>query len=203
MSALATMAGEVLALVRDGGWVMLPLVVFAVVLWWALGWRAVTLLRGTAKGVAPLVDAHRHGRGPRHGVLGRAAAIAVAVEREGRAHPRGHLDDRLMGLEAEIGRFDLLVRSLVVVAPLTGLLGTVAGMIETFEALGDMSLFSQSGGIAGGISQALLTTQMGLAVAIPGLVVGRMLRRRQDLLATDIERIKDLVCAGATAGGTR
>ncbi|MDZ7829411.1 MAG: MotA/TolQ/ExbB proton channel family protein [Halofilum sp. (in: g-proteobacteria)] len=42
-------------------------------------------------------------------------------------------------------------------------------MIETFESLGDMSLFSQSGGIAGGISQALFTTQLGLAVAIPGM----------------------------------
>ena len=50
-------------------------------------------------------------------------------------------------------------------------------MIETFSALGDMALFTQSGGIAGGISQALLTTQMGLVVAIPGLLVGRILGR--------------------------
>ena len=63
------------------------------------------------------------------------------------------------------------------VAPLAGLLGTVAGMIETFDSLGSMSLFSQSGGVAGGISQALISTQMGLAVAIPGLLAGRILRK--------------------------
>ena len=72
------------------------------------------------------------------------------------------------------------IRSIVIVAPLLGLLGTVIGMIETFESLQGSALFSQSGGIAGGISQALITTQLGLVVAIPGLLIGRRLDRKQD-----------------------
>jgi biopolymer transport protein ExbB len=81
------------------------------------------------------------------------------------------------------------------VAPLLGLLGTVIGMIETFDSLGDMSLFSQSGGIAGGISQALFTTQMGLAVSIPGLIVNGILSRRQKDIELELAQLKDILCA--------
>ena len=91
-------------------------------------------------------------------------------------------EETAWAVKAELSKYSALVRTIVMVAPLAGLLGTVAGMIETFDALGDMSLFTQSGGIAGGIAQALISTQMGLAVAIPGLVVGRLLDRRADLI---------------------
>jgi biopolymer transport protein ExbB len=86
-----------------------------------------------------------------------------------------------------LSRYKGLVNLVVVVAPLLGLLGTVSGMIETFDSLAEMSLFSQSGGIAGGISQALITTQMGLAVAIPGLIAGKLLERRQTALIIEME----------------
>ena len=94
--------------------------------------------------------------------------------------------------------FSGLVTAVVMAAPLTGLLGTVNGMIETFDALGDMALFSQSGGIAGGISEALFSTQMGLAVAIPGLIVGKLLDRRQEALETELARLKDILCGHAS-----
>ncbi len=83
----------------------------------------------------------------------------------------------------------------MVLAPLAGLLGTVTGMIETFRSLADMALFTQGGGIAGGIAEALLTTQMGLAVSVPGLVVGRALDRRESALQADLDLITELVCS--------
>lgn len=128
----------------EGGFVMWPLLVAAAVLWYAIGARAVSLLRAGRDGVEP-------------------------VERQ-----------------VELTRFRVLIRAIVMVAPLAGLLGTVDGMIETFDALGDMALFTQSGGIAGGVSQALVSTQMGLAVAIPGLVIGRLLDRRQARIETEL-----------------
>ena len=73
-------------------------------------------------------------------------------------------------------------KSIVVISPLLGLLGTVIGMIETFESLGSQSLYTQTGGIAAGISQALITTQMGLLVAIPGLFIGRFLDKKMELV---------------------
>ena len=65
------------------------------------------------------------------------------------------------------------------VAPLMGLLGTIIGMITAFEAIavagtGDPQV------VAGGISQALVTTATGLIVAIPTIVAHRFLARRAD-----------------------
>jgi biopolymer transport protein ExbB len=57
-----------------------------------------------------------------------------------------------------------------------------------------MTLFSQTGGIAGGIAQALFTTQMGLTVAIPGLLMNSLLNRRQRQIEQDLTQVKDLLC---------
>ena len=56
---------------------------------------------------------------------------------------------------------------LVAVAPLLGLLGTVVGMVDTFNAIAAHSA-ANSAALAQGISKALITTQAGLAAAIPG-----------------------------------
>jgi len=73
------------------------------------------------------------------------------------------------------------------VAPLLGLLGTVTGMIETFRVItvfgtGDPKLMS------GGISEALVTTELGLAVAIPIMLVHTLLSRRADHILGDMEK---------------
>jgi biopolymer transport protein ExbB len=83
------------------------------------------------------------------------------------------------------------ITTVVTIAPLLGLLGTVTGMIETFNSLGDMTLFSQTGGIAGGIATALFTTQMGLVVAVPGVIIKFLLDRRQQQIEHDLAQIKD------------
>jgi len=96
----------------------------------------------------------------------------------------------------EIARYRRMIRTLYGIAPLLGLLGTVNGMIETFASLTAMQLFAQSGGVAGGISEALITTQMGLFVAIPGLIVGRLLDRREDRLRDALAHAGDAPEAG-------
>ncbi len=63
---------------------------------------------------------------------------------------------------------------LTTIAPLLGLLGTVMGMVQTFAAVGHAAATAQ---IADGISQALLTTQVGLVVALIGLCGLARLRR--------------------------
>lgn len=71
---------------------------------------------------------------------------------------------------------------LVSAAPLTGLLGTVAGMLDTFRGL-SVSVGGQTVDlVADGISQALITTQAGLIIAIPGYVIAGMITRRKMLL---------------------
>ncbi len=176
----------------SGGFVMPPLVVATIVLWYALGYRLATLQRGDRRPVYQIVEDGLQ-RDPR-GIIDLAVMRALTLRRNhGRLKLRPFLDEAFHEIREDLGSYQTLVRSIVIVAPLAGLLGTVGGMIETFDSLADMSLFSQSGGIAGGISQALVSTQMGLAVAIPGVIVGRILERRQHQLEDELERIKDIV----------
>ena len=78
------------------------------------------------------------------------------------------------------------VAVLAAVSPLLGLLGTVTGMIETFQSItlfgtGDPKLMS------GGISQALITTQLGLAVAIPLLLIHSFVQGRANALVATLD----------------
>jgi len=193
---------EFLGYVEAGGWVMPPLIFLTVVLWFAIGYRFSALQRGTVRGARRLLERQeKHmakGKPPRHdGVLVRAARKGIRLRNSGVLDLRAFLDDAFAEEEREVRRFDVMITTIVMVAPLLGLLGTVIGMIETFDSLGDMSLYSQSGGIAGGISQALFTTQMGLAVSIPGLIVNGMLNRKQKDIELELAQIKDILCASA------
>ncbi|MGD9157644.1 MAG: MotA/TolQ/ExbB proton channel family protein [Desulfobacteraceae bacterium] len=63
------------------------------------------------------------------------------------------------------------------VAPLLGLLGTVTGMISTFEAVSSFGL-GNARAMAEGISEAMITTRTGLVIAIPGLLIAHFIRRK-------------------------
>jgi biopolymer transport protein ExbB len=75
---------------------------------------------------------------------------------------------------------------LAAIAPLLGLLGTVTGMMTTFNVI---SIFGTGNAraMAGGISEALLTTQSGLMVAIPGLYMSIYLNRRAERLEDQLD----------------
>ena len=85
-----------------------------------------------------------------------------------------HREAILHAIFSELDNGRALITAMIAVAPLLGLLGTVGGMIETFEGLGQQQLYTQSGGVAGGIASALLTTQLGLVVSVPALIAARI-----------------------------
>jgi biopolymer transport protein ExbB len=198
---LSNFLDEILGYLGKGGFVMFPLAVSTAVLWYSLGYRFYTLKRGTNMPVRSLLRV-KDRKGTFRGILDSAVTVAVEVTQSCRTDLRDALDDALFPFLREISKYRKLVATIVMVAPLLGLLGTVTGMIETFDSLGDMSLYSQSGGIAGGISQALFTTQMGLAVAVPGLVAGRILERKEKNLVREIAQIKDFLCTSKKMGET-
>jgi biopolymer transport protein ExbB len=82
-----------------------------------------------------------------------------------------------------------LIKTLTAVLPLLGLLGTVTGMIQTFDV---MTRFGTGNvrGMAGGISEALITTMAGLVTAISGLFFSADLRRRA---AAETEKMSELL----------
>ena len=177
-----------------GGLVMPALVLVSIALWYAIGCRWALLSRGSRKNVRVLIKRRLDGRGrPPRGIVDAAIDRGIVLARQGKPHLRRYLDDAFADLEAETRRYAAAINALVSIAPLLGLLGTVIGMIETFESLGDMTMFSQTGGIAAGIATALFTTQMGLVVAVPGVVVKSVLDRRAQQIAHDLAQAKDIL----------
>lgn len=80
---------------------------------------------------------------------------------------------------------------LVVSAPLFGLLGTVLGMLLTFKAIG-IGGGSTSDVIAKGISEALICTQTGMMVAIPGLIMATIAKRRRNEFVAFLARLEGI-----------
>ncbi len=186
---------------HSGGFVMWPLFFAAMFLWFGLGFRFHTLKRGSKKSVRTLIRKYdEHKRTKVAGLIDSAIQDAMAIVNEfGRSKmARKLIDDKFYEYEVAIRKYSKMVMTLVAIAPLIGLLGTVVGMIETFDSLASASLFSQSGGIAGGISQALFTTQLGLVVAVPGVIIGRLLDRRSHVMELELEQIKDILCVKET-----
>lgn len=187
----------------QGGFVMPPLALATLLLWYALGYRFITLQRGSKKSCRLLLEERSSDQSARpRGFIDGAVARGVEVCRLNPGHAfRPILDDAFGDFQHDLVRGKTAIRSVVSTAPLAGLLGTVIGMIETFDSLGDMALFSQTGGIAGGISQALFTTQMGLAVAVPGIILGRLLDRRQAKFEHELDQIKDWLSGSKPSTG--
>ena len=104
---------------------------------------------------------------------------------------RDHIEDivseSILHESGQLNRFGSLIIVIATVAPLLGLLGTVTGMISTFDIItefgtGDPKLLSS------GISIALVTTEVGLAVAIPALLFGNILSGWAERIKDDMEK---------------
>lgn len=105
----------------------------------------------------------------------------------------------LLGVESKTNRFATIIPVIAAVAPLLGLLGTVTGMIATFEIItehgtGDPRMLST------GISEALITTQLGLMVAIPMLLLGNVLKSWSKQMLTTFESVVLRVVATRSDG---
>ncbi|ADD67874.1 MotA/TolQ/ExbB proton channel [Denitrovibrio acetiphilus DSM 12809] len=102
---------------------------------------------------------------------------------------------RLMETVEESGRFQSnrltrflpTLQAIASIAPLLGLLGTVLGMIKTFIVIGQQGV-GNAQALAGGISEALITTAAGLSVAIPTVVFYYIVRFRSDRVMIELER---------------
>jgi biopolymer transport protein ExbB len=178
MSALFWESWEYL---EQGGWVMVPLAGVSLVMWVFIVDCIARYATFTADDIdtQQAAQAIRDGRGPlAGGGLRRALLNRFLGERSGDADlDRNILQQHLLALRPQIRRHLAMIAMLAAVAPLLGLLGTVLGMIETFEVIAIFGT-GNAKAMAGGISVALVTTQAGLLVAVPGLLISGALARR-------------------------
>lgn len=86
----------------------------------------------------------------------------------------------------KLGRGLVVLEAIAAIAPLLGLLGTVLGMVRVFEVIKDQGI-GQTAALSGGISEALLTTVVGLFIGIPVLIAYYYFTNKSENLIMDIE----------------
>ncbi len=191
---------DLLSIVRSGGYLMIPLGICSFVLVAFVLERAISLRRGR---VIPRPFVKRFLKQLREGELDREKALelcydsgspvaevfAGAVRKWGR--PAVEVEQAIIdsGERATNGlrRYLRVINGVATVSPLLGLLGTVVGMIRAFNRIATADAMGRPELLAGGISEALLTTAAGLTVAIPALICYLFFVSRVDRLIIDID----------------
>jgi len=188
----------VLEIVQSGGWLMVPILLCSVVAAaicveriWSLQRARIapanllaqvwTALRGRDLGAEKVAELRASSP------LGLVLAAGIANARRGREVMKEAMEEAAAQVTHDLERYLTSLGVIASISPLLGLLGTVVGMIKVFTALmlegaGNASV------LAGGISQALITTAAGLSVAIPAIMFHRFLQRRVDELVVIMEQ---------------
>ena len=201
-------------ILRGGGLMMIPLFACSFVLLVFVFEKFISLRRGR---VIPAPFVKRFVPQLREGKLDRDQAAALcaesnspvadvlggAVKKWGR--PAVEVEQALIdaGSGPRIGlrRYLRLFNGIATVSPLLGLLGTVFGMIHLFNAIATADAMGRTELLAGGISEALLTTAAGLGVAIPAMSFYLLFLSRADALLVEIDalgqELVDLISAEA------
>jgi biopolymer transport protein ExbB len=121
------------------------------------------------------------------GAASRVVSAAIRNLDRDREHIEDIISEQILHESSHLNRFGAAILVIAGVAPLLGLLGTVTGMISTFDIItefgtGDPKLLSS------GISVALVTTEVGLIVAIPALICGNLLSGWAESIKDDMEK---------------
>lgn len=119
--------------------------------------------------------------------LGRILAGGLLNAKHGREIMKESIEHEASQVIHELERFLNPLGTVATITPLLGLLGTVIGMIKVFAEI-QLAGVGNAGNLAGGISEALITTAAGLSVAIPALICHRYFIRRVDELVVGMEQ---------------
>lgn len=185
-------------IIRAGGWLMYPILLCSIAALGIIVERFWTLQRQrvTPKGLVAQVWAwikagkldKQHLERLRNGSpLGRILAAGLINRDSSREVMKESIEEVGSQVVHDLGCCLNMLGTIASISPLLGLLGTVFGMIEVFSVISAEGV-GNAGALAGGISQALLTTAAGLCVAIPSLLFYRYFRGRVDELVITMEQ---------------
>ena len=187
-----------LEVVQAGGWLMTPILLCSVIaaaicierLWTLKPSRiaprhTLATVWGWLK--KDEFDANRLKQLRKGSPLGEILAAVLVNHRRGRGAMKESVEEAAGQVLHDLERYLTALGTIAAIAPLLGLLGTVIGMIDVFtvirlEGTGDPNE------LAGGISEALITTAAGISVAIPALIFHRFFTRRVDDLVLTMEQ---------------
>jgi biopolymer transport protein ExbB len=154
--------------------------------------RAGASIHNIMDGVSPAVRAHRidDAIAAAKRFKGSAARVVTAALRNldrDREHLEDIVSESILHESTHLNRFGAYILMIAAVAPLLGLLGTVTGMIQTFDVITEFGT-SDPKLLSGGIATALVTTMQGLIVAIPALLFGSLLNGWAESIKDDMEK---------------
>ncbi len=187
-----------LEIVQAGGWMMFPIITCSVVAvaivlerLWTLQEKRV-LPANVANQVWEWVqqgqpDVKQIQQIHQSSPLGQVFAAGLAYRHSPREVLKEVVEDTGRHVVHDLERYLNTLGTIAAISPLLGLLGTVSGMIRSFTAITAEGVGNPTV-LAGGISEALITTAAGLVVAIPALIAYRYLRGRVDSLVVKIEK---------------
>jgi len=133
------------------------------------------------------LDSERLKQLRRSSQLGKVLAAGLSNSRQGRDVMKDSIEEAASQVVHDLERFLGALGTIAAIAPLLGLLGTVIGMIKVFTAL-NLEGAGNASVLAGGVSEALITTAAGLSVAIPAMIAHRFFVRRVDTLVVTMEQ---------------
>lgn len=200
-----------LEILLAGGWMMWPIVLCSIVALAIVIERFWTLRASNVvpKGVgvqveawaaADELDVEHLNRLRSESALGKVLAAALANRHRSRDVIKEAVEDTGRHVVHELERFLNTLGTIAGVTPLLGLLGTVIGMIRVFSAI-MVSGVGNPNELAGGISEALLTTAAGLTVAIPSYFFFRYFKGRVEEYVVSMEE-RAISLIGAIERGT-
>jgi len=171
---------------------MIPLFVLAVLLY-AQAFQLVMYLRRTDFSSDDEMQWWEWVRSPER-AKGRVAGIIRYTQSDvsSAKQVRNRFEEIHLALIALIDRRARFVGTLVTAAPLLGLLGTVLGMLQTFFGISTGGGAETADVVAGGIAEALVTTEAGLMIALPGLFIVMMIQRQRHNLEAKLARLESL-----------
>lgn len=189
---MLSVLGEIVQIWKSGGWVMIPLFGLAVMLY-AQAFQLVLYVRRTSLPPGNEMCWWDWVREPAQ-AEGRVRQIIEYTQRNATSAEqiRNRFDEIRLALVSLIDRRTVFVGTLVAAAPLMGLLGTVLGMLQTFFGISTSGGAETAGVVAAGISEALVTTQTGLTIALPGLFIVMIIQRQRHRLEAQIARLESL-----------
>jgi len=184
--------------VQAGGWLMVPIILCSVIAaaicverFWTLRTSQIVprnLLSQAWNWIKNNEMDNRRLRDLKVGSpLGEILAAGIANHRRGREKMKESIEEAAGHVVHELERYLNTLGTIAAITPLLGLLGTVIGMIKVFSAI-KLEGTGNAQILAGGISQALITTAAGLTVAIPSLFFYRFFQRRVDELVISMEQ---------------
>lgn len=184
-------------MVKSGGWLMIPIILCSMAAiaiiaerFWSLRpnkvlprhlvatvWNSVKNNTFQASDIELL---------SKQSALGKILSAGLVNRNQPRERIKESIEERGREVVHELERFLDILGTIASISPLLGLLGTVVGMIVVFTAITTHGV-GDPAALAGGISQAMVTTAAGLSVAIVSLIFYRYFRRRIDTIVVEME----------------